>query len=115
MRISGARITLGIALAPLVLVLTASPALSADGGVGPDCVFRGVALKGRVQIVESFPDIKVRIVSSFPDLKVKIVESFPDACGKWTYVESFPDFKVQFVTSFADIDIEFVESFPGLP
>lgn len=104
-----------IALAPIVLALTAPPAFSAEGAVGPDCAFKGVALKGRVQIVESFPDIKVRLVSSFPDLKVKIVESFPDACGKWTYVESFPDFKVQFVTSFPDIDIQLVESFPGLP
>ena len=32
---------------------------------------------GEVQLVESFPDVKVQIVDAFPDLKVKIVSAFP--------------------------------------
>jgi len=80
-----------------------------------DCTFNGFPLNGKIQVVDSFPDIKVQIVESFPDLKVKIVESFPDDCGEWKFVESFPDVKIQFVDSFPDIKIKFVESFPGKP
>jgi hypothetical protein len=83
--------------------------------VGGDCTFKGISLHGSVQIVDSFPDLKVEIVDSFPDIKVKIVDSFPDECGKWKFVDSFPDFKVQYVDSFPDLRVQFVESFPGLP
>ncbi len=80
-----------------------------------DCSYNGFYLYGKVQVVNSFPDIKVQIVESFPDIKIKIVDSFPDKCGLWQFVESFPDFKIQFVDSFPDIKIKFVESFPGKP
>lgn len=80
-----------------------------------ECTFSGIQLYGKIQFVESFPDLTVQIVESFPDLKVKIVESFPDECGKWQIVDSFPDIKVKIVESFADIKIKFVDSFPGIP
>jgi hypothetical protein len=80
----------------------------------PDCICKGINLYGRVQFVESFPDLKIQIVESFPDIKVKLVESFPDACGEWQVVESFPDFKVQVVESFPDLKVQYVESFPGM-
>jgi hypothetical protein len=73
------------------------------------------ALKGKYQVVDSFPDFKVQLVSSFPDLKVQKVSSFPDDCGEWQEVSSFPDFKIQFVSSFPDLKIAYVESFPGMP
>ena len=79
-----------------------------------DCKWENISLYGRVQFVESFPDIKVQIVDAFPDLKVKYVDAFPDDCGKWQIVESFPDFKVQLVESFPDIKIKIVDSFPGM-
>jgi hypothetical protein len=78
------------------------------------CSFNGIELKGRVQFVESFPDIKIQLVESFPDIKVKLVESYPDDCGEWQVVESFPDFKVQIVESFPDLKVKYVESFPGM-
>ena len=80
-----------------------------------ECTFNGIQLYGKIQFVESFPDLTVQVVESFPDLKVKIVESFPDECGKWQIVDSFPDIKVKIVESFADLKIKFVESFPGIP
>ena len=80
-----------------------------------DCSRNGIELKGKVQFVESFPDIKIQIVESFPDINVKMVESFPNDCGEWQVVESFPDFKIQIVESFPDIKVKYVESFPGLP
>lgn len=80
-----------------------------------ECTFNGIQLYGKIQFVETFPDLTVQVVESFPDLKVKIVESFPDECGKWQIVDSFPDIKVKIVESFADIKINFVESFPGIP
>lgn len=80
-----------------------------------ECTFNSILLFGKIQFVESFPDLTVRVVDSFPDLKVKIVDSFADDCGEWQIVDSFPDVKVKIVESFADIKIKFVESFPGIP
>jgi hypothetical protein len=90
-----------------------APASEANGLAG--CAFRGIELHGKVEIVESFPDIKVQVVESFPDLKVKPVTSFPDDCGEWQFVGSQGDFKVKFVESFPDVKVKMVESFPGLP
>ncbi|PQA89443.1 hypothetical protein [Hyphococcus luteus] len=92
-----------------------APAAAGDGFNQEACTFNGVALHGDIQVVDSFPDIKVQIVDSFPDLKVEIVDSFPEECGQWKMVESFPDIKIQYVDSFPDLKIEFVESFPGVP
>ncbi len=83
--------------------------------VTEDCTFNGYPLYGDVQVVDSFPDLKVQIVDSFPDLKVQVVESFPDDCGEWKFVDSFPDVKIQFVDSFPDVKVQYVDSFPGLP
>ena len=91
----------------------ASASASAFDAAG--CRYAGAPLFGNVQVVESFPDIKVQVVESFPDLRVEIVDSFPDSCGKWKMVESFPDIKIQYVDSFPDLKIKFVESFPGTP
>ena len=82
--------------------------------VSGSCYYKGIKLWGKVQFVNSFPDIKIQYVESFPDLKVKFVNSFPDKCGLWQTVESFPDIKVQVVNSFPDIKIKVVESFPGV-
>lgn len=79
------------------------------------CVFNGFSLYGDVQVVDSFPDLKVQIVESFPDLNVQMVESFPDECGKWKFVDGFPDIKIQYVESFPDLKIKLVSSFPGIP
>ena len=54
-----------------------------------DCHLRGHRLYGRVQIVDSFPDLKVQIVNSFPDLKVKTVDHNPTRCGEWQMVDNF--------------------------
>ncbi|MCA8889166.1 MAG: hypothetical protein KDA46_10075 [Parvularculaceae bacterium] len=96
-----------------VALLAAAPASAAKPNA--DCTYHGFKLYGDVQIVQSFPDIKVQIVNSFPDLKVKFVGSFPDSCGKWRFVDSFPDLKVQYVDSFPDLKIQIVDSFPGIP
>jgi len=70
-------------------------------------------LYGKIQFVDSFPDVKVQVVTSFPDLKVQKVSSFADGPGKWQIVDSFPDYKVQVVDSFPDFKIQYVDSFPG--
>lgn len=82
--------------------------------INSDCTWNGISLKGKVQFVTSFPDIKIQYVTSFPDIKVQWVTSFPDDCGEWQEVTSFPDFKVQVVTSFPDVKVQEVTSFPGL-
>ncbi len=78
-----------------------------------NCTCKGYELYGRIQFVESFPDLKVQIVSSFPDLKVKVIDRNPSRCGEWRIVDKFPDLKVKIVNSFPDIRIQYVQSFPG--
>ena len=99
-------------LLPVAGLLAAGPAAAGDLA---DCNWNGIPLYGEVEVVDSFPDIKVRIVDSFPDLNVEVVTSFPDECGMWELVDSFPDFTIQYVDSFPDIEIEMVTSYPGLP
>lgn len=78
------------------------------------CMFNGKKLFGRVQLVNSFPDLTAQVVTSFPDLRVQEVTSFPNSCGQWQIVNSFPDITIQLVNSFPDITIQLVNSFPGL-
>jgi hypothetical protein len=99
----------------ILLISFTSFAQSEDGFDEQECSFNGIKLYGKIQFVESFPDVTIKVVESFPDLKVKIVDSFPDDCGEWQIVDSFPDLKVKIVESFPDIEIKFVESFPGIP
>ena len=70
-------------------------------------------LYGKIEFVDSFPDVKIQEVDSFPDIQVEMVDSFPDSPGQWQEVDSFPDYKVQMVDSFPDYKVEFVDSFPG--
>lgn len=102
-----------LAASLLVLCGTANLAL-ASGFDKSTCSFNGIKLYGKVQVVESFPDVKVQVVNSFPDLKVKQKTSFPDNCGEWKIVNSNADFKIKFVESFPDVKIKFVDSFPGV-
>jgi hypothetical protein len=99
----------------ILLAINFSFAQSEDEINEDECIFNSIKLFGKIQFVESFPDITVQVVESFPDLKVKIVDSFAEDCGEWQIVDSFPDIKVKMVESFADIKIKFVESFPGIP
>jgi hypothetical protein len=97
------------------VVALSAMAATASGSLNKgSCSFGGKKLFGKVQIVDSFPDITVQVVTSFPDVKVKNVTSFPDSCGKWQTVTSFPDIKVKFVTSSPDVKIQYVDSFPGM-
>ncbi len=108
---------IGVILIGVLTLLFASFSNNAvkDDGFDPEnCTFDGKPLYGKIQFVESFPDVKVKFVESFGDLKVKFVTSFPDQCGEWQVVNSFPDIKVQIVESFPDIEVEVVESFPGV-
>lgn len=97
---------LGVVLITLSLPLLANP-------VTQDCTLKGIPLKGRVQIVDHFPDLRVKIVTTFPDLNVKEVKHFPTHCGEWQFVTAFPDFKIQLVDVFPDLTIKLVNAFPG--
>ena len=100
----------------LFLMSFAAPPAAGEEGLNKEkCAFNGFPLYGNVQIVDSFPDIKVQAVESFPDLMVQVVDRFADACGQWKFVDSFPDLKIQFVESFPDLKIQMVTSFPGWP
>lgn len=101
---------LAVILVGSVLSMTA-----AASPVGADCTYKGIPLKGRVQVVTAFGDIKVKVVDHFPDLKVQSVKSFPTNCGQWQFVKSFPDIKVEFVKVNPDFTIKLVDVFPGRP
>lgn len=81
------------------------------------CYFNNKKLYGKIRLVEDIydADIKVQIVNSFPDLKVQFVENFADQCGEWQIVEFGEDLKVYFTESFPDIKIQPVANYPGLP
>lgn len=99
----------------LIIIFSSYKGLSSESEVDRlTCTYQTKKLYGKVQVVDSFPDLKIKVVTSFPDLKVKLVTALPDKCGEWQIVESFPDLKVQFVESFQDIQIQLVESFPGI-
>tara|TARA_Y100001968_G_C19222370_1_gene650371 strand:+ start:337 stop:696 length:360 start_codon:yes stop_codon:yes gene_type:complete len=70
-------------------------------------------LFGKIQLVDSFPDVKIKLVDNFPDIKVKKVRNFPDKPGLWQIVENFPDYKVQIVENFPDYKVKYVSTFPG--
>lgn len=96
-----------------VLCILSAVTMTANAGkIGSDCKFKGVELKGRVKIVNSFPDFKAQIVNAFPDLKVKHTSSVY-RCGEWNIVTSSPDFTVQIVNAFPDFKIQYVNAFPG--
>ena len=78
-----------------------------------DCMFHGIALSGKVQVVPAFADARVAIVQAFPDLKVVVVPAFADDCGEWELVDAFPDFTIQIVEHFPDFTVQFVMAFPG--
>jgi len=101
-------------LACALLLALAAPAAARDKLDRKACAFAGKRLYGKIQVVQSFPDVKVQVVESFPDLKVQRVTASPDRCGQWQLVTAFPDTRVQFVTSFPDVKIQYVESFPGM-
>lgn len=78
------------------------------------CEWNGIALHGKVQVVDAFGDIKVEYVDAFGDIKVQWVDAFPDDCGEWEEVDAFPDFTIEIVDAFGDIKVEVVDAFPGV-
>lgn len=90
------------------LELAACREAQASGSTPSKC-----ALFGKIEVVDSFPDVKIQKVDHFPDIKVKWVDHFPDDPGEWQKVDHFPDYKVQFVDHFPDYKVQFVDHFPG--
>jgi len=98
----------------LLIFLLLSISIYSQNKSNENCYYKGIQLYGRVQFVESFPDLTIEIVKYFPNLKVKIVSNFPNKCGEWQIVSSFPDIRIKIVESFGDLKIQFVENFPGM-
>jgi hypothetical protein len=78
-----------------------------------NCTWKGKRLYGKIQFVDSFPDVKIREVTSLPDLRVRMVTSLPSRCGEWEEVTSLPTLRVKRVTALEDLQVEYVTSFPG--
>ena len=58
---------------------------------------------------------RVQVDQSFPDIRVKRVHSLPEKAGEWEFVSGGEDFTVQFVDIDADVKIAYVDAFPGCP
>ncbi len=55
----------------VMMLVALATALSLSGNTkAGDYTAKGIRLRGRVQVADSFPDLKVQIVDAFPDLKV---------------------------------------------
>ena len=54
---------------------------------------QGHPLRGKVQIVDAFPDIKIEVVTAFEDLRVERVRAFASAAANGEIVTAFPDFR----------------------
>lgn len=98
----------------LMTILISTVGNAEDKVDSENCTYKDFKLYGKVQIVDSSPDLKVKEVDAFADLHVQRVDDFPDACGEWKIVDDFPDFLVQFVDSFPDLEVKFVDAFPGV-
>lgn len=93
----------------VALVAAANPEPAAK--VGADCTAGGKVLKGRVKVVDAFPDLRVKRVDAFEDFwRVQWVDAFPDRCGRWQRVDAFPDFTIEYVDAFPDITIRTVDA-----
>lgn len=68
------KILAGLAVASLALGCVST---AVAGNVDGQCRFNGKRLYGTVQVVCSFPDIKVQFVDAFPDVKIQFVDAFP--------------------------------------
>lgn len=92
---------------------------TSDAGPWPldkmNCTWKGKKLYGKIEFVDSFPDLKIREVTALADLKVEMVSALPSRCGQWEEVTSLPHLRVKRVTSFEDLSVRFVTAFPGFP
>lgn len=68
-------------------------------------------LKGRVKIVEDYPDFTVKIVEDYPDLEVEVVEFYVgNECGRIQFVTEYPKVTIKIVNDYPDITIRFKDS-----
>lgn len=96
------------------------PDVNVEGGVGGDhrpCDFRGHTLKGRVRVVDAFPDFSVKLEDDEKkaELRVRRVEGPPELCGEWQFVDGMADFTIRFVDYGEDFKIAWVKDKPGIP
>lgn len=98
----------------LLLAFTAAAANGWGADISADCTYKGIALYGRVKVVDFMPDFYVQRVHFMPDLRVKETAFMPSACGEWQFVDAFPDFTIQYVDFMPDFTIELVDFMPGL-
>jgi hypothetical protein len=98
------------------LLVTAASAQGVGGDQRP-CDFQGHQLKGRVRVVDSFPDFRVKLETDQKkaELHVRRVSSAPEMCGEWQFVDGMADFTIRFVESGEDFKIAWVKSKPGIP
>lgn len=70
-------------------------------------------LHGRVEIVESAPDLRVEIVDHNPDVRA-MPHYNPYDCGMYDLVENAPDLRIEIVESAPDLKVEVVDHNPGI-
>lgn len=93
-----------ILLFVMPLVMATNPKIDKE-----KCTCNGHPLYGRVQVVETAPDLRVEVVDVAPDVEVQVVDWTPRRCGEWQFVDVAPDIRVEFVDCAPDIRVQFVE------
>jgi len=69
-------------------------------------------LHGRVEIVESAPDLRVEIVDHNPDIYV--MAHYPCDCGEYELVDHNPDLRIELVDHNPDLTVEVRDHHPHI-
>jgi hypothetical protein len=82
--------------------------------VSKNCMYKGKKLSGRIELVDTFPDIRVRVVKSNPHLRVQKMKANTARCGEWEIVKFPPSLRVMIDQVHGEIDIQYVNFSPGV-
>lgn len=80
-----------------------------------NCIYKNKKLYGRIQFVDTFPDIRIRIVTSKPNLRVVKKQSNAIQCGEWQIVNFAPSIRIMIDQKHGEIDVQYVDFSPGVP
>lgn len=81
--------------------------------ISTDCTLKGIALHGKVLVVDKAADFTVKMVNEAPDLTI-VSSITPQKCGEWQFVTSGNhDFTVEFVEDQPENNADFTAKIEG--
>ncbi|WP_297322425.1 hypothetical protein [uncultured Bartonella sp.] len=81
--------------------------------ISADCTLKGIALHGKVLVVDKAADFTVKMVNEAPDLTI-VSSTTPQKCGEWQFVTSGNhDFTIEFVEDRPENNADFTAKVEG--